>query len=112
MYLTYFRLADEASKAWIISHLEHEEGQGQDFIDHDFYDFLSSCCVCEELAVAEFQDYIYNALSKIGLVRLFNRGHLCRLSLSGDTIMLHVDGKKNEDSVQPLKDYVSCRYIF
>ena len=73
----------------------------------DFYDFLSSCCVCQELAVAEFQDYVYAAMSKIGLVRLFNRGHMCRLSLNQDGhLLLHTGNNEHADATKPLTDFV------
>ena len=53
------RLADEESKAWIMSHLEHAEMEGQDFIDRRFRHLCHRTdlqyCTMEMLIDAWFQ---------------------------------------------------------
>ena len=79
-------LDDPASFGWIVNHLDEIEKAHQDFIDHDFYDFLATTCVCKGLAVQRAQNAIYEKISELqndGNL-LLEHGHFCKLSLSSD----------------------------
>ena len=73
-------LDSEESFNWIINHLDATEQAHQDFIDHDFYDFLAATCVCKGLAVQRAQAGIYNKIHTLG-DSLFKNGHFYKLSL-------------------------------
>jgi hypothetical protein len=76
-----------AGLGWILGHLDLDEDK-TDFIDHDFYNFLASLCVCKEAAVPRAQKQIFNALAgspdkKGDMPRLKERhgkGHLVKIT--------------------------------
>eukprot|EP00040_Diaphanoeca_grandis_P036640 m.234491 g.234491 ORF g.234491 m.234491 type:complete len:2978 (-) comp33655_c0_seq5:398-9331(-) len=78
-------LEDEARLDWILSHLERTENKSlqEDFVDHDFYNFLSTLCVCKELAVQRAQNRIFNKIESLG-EDLFKHGHFIKLKLENN----------------------------
>lgn len=68
---------------WILSKLESSESMhgNTDFIDHDYYNFLSSLCVCKELAVRTSQEPILEKMETLG-EKLAKYGHFSSIQES------------------------------
>eukprot|EP00041_Stephanoeca_diplocostata_P038566 m.1528282 g.1528282 ORF g.1528282 m.1528282 type:complete len:3000 (-) comp25237_c1_seq15:596-9595(-) len=64
--------------AWLVNHLNPQTKAALRAVDHDFYDFLSSLCVCDGLAVRRAQSKICSILNdNIDVLR--EQGLFCRL---------------------------------
>ena len=78
-------LEDVSRLDWVLNHLDlvEDASLSQDFIDHDFYNFLATLCVCDELAVQRAQNRIFDKMGPGLGDALYSNGHFVKLRIAG-----------------------------